>query len=166
MEPNLINNNWIQTNAHILQEIKELLENNLTSSNSQCSGCTGCSACTTNITVQPSDVVFNQTIVLPRKFDYVSNPLPIVTTQNNVTYNVNYIEQEPIIIDIDRMNAYRRVCGSYNPQDGKYICCMRCVDRWINEHSSGFQISQLTSSGTGCKVERRSRGTDIHGRPL
>ena len=163
MEPELINNSWIQTNAYLLQSIKELIANYTgNTSNGNCSGCTGCSGCTTNITVQPSDVILNQTICLPQQYSYICNPLPIITTQNNVIHNVTYVTPPPKVIDISRNNAYSRVCGTGPEFDD----CKRCVDKWLDAHTDGFHISELTSSGTGCSSKRKPQYSQVSPKPI
>jgi len=79
---------------------------------------------------------------------------------------INYIRPEPKVIDVNKINAYSRVCGGYNPVNDGYHYCMQCVDKWLEANKDGFQLKDLTRSGTGCTTKRPSRGTDKHGRPL
>ena len=151
MEIQPINDNWIQTNAYLLNDIKQLIDKY--------------NGPTINVTVEPTpvevtvnptpistEITLEQNFLLSREFKYIHNPLPILTPLPNTKFNIvtNYIPQEPIIIDIDKMAAYQRVCGPYNPIDSKYAKCMQCTDAWLAVRPDGFEIKDLTSSITGC----------------
>jgi hypothetical protein len=164
MEPELIGGNWIQTNAYLLNDIKELIEKytgNTININVE----------PTPVTVNPTpvqtEVILQQNITLPRQTQYVHNPLPILTPAPNTTFRVvtNYINPAPLIIDIDKMNAYSRVCGAYNPINDGYSYCMQCVDAWLVANQDGFELQQLTRSGTGCTTKKPKRCCKPNGMP-
>jgi hypothetical protein len=87
----------------------------------------------------------------PRDTIFVHNPLPIVTPRPNqtVVYRRETIQPTPLVIDVTKRNAYGRVCGSH-PE----IECKRCVDAWLEAHKDGFELKDLTSVGTGCKIRK------------
>jgi hypothetical protein len=100
-------------------------------------------------------------------YQYVHNPLPIITPKPNqkIVYKQEHIIPPPRIIDVDKMNAYQRVCGSYNPINDGYHYCMRCVDKWLAANQDGFELQQLTRSGTGCTTKRPKRCCKPNGMP-
>jgi hypothetical protein len=92
--------------------------------------------------------------IAKRQIIYVNNPLPIVKPKPNqkVVYKKETIQPAPNVIDIAKRNAYWRVCGAHpSPQ------CKDCVDAWLLAHKNGFQLKDLTSTGTGCRFIRQSQ---------
>jgi len=167
MEPELIGGNWIQTNAYLLNDIKQLIE--------KYSGNTinvNVEPTPVDITVNPTpvstEVILQQNIMLPRQIQYVHNPLPIITPTPNTTFKVvtNYHRPAPLIIDVDKMNAYSRVCGSYNPINDGYHYCMQCVDAWLAARQDGFLLKDLTRTGTGCTTKIPKRCCKPNGMPF
>ena len=51
--------------------------------------------------------------------------------------------------------AYARVCGDAYSSSSNYIDCYRCVDKWIDARPDGFELNDLTSSGTGCSTNKQ-----------
>jgi hypothetical protein len=100
-------------------------------------------------------------------YQFVHNPLPIVTPRprQTVVYRQEHIVPPPTIIDVDRRNAYSRVCGAYNPINDGYSYCMECVDAWLAANQDGFELQQLTRSGTGCTTKRPKRCCKPNGMP-
>lgn len=87
---------------------------------------------------------------------FIPSSLPIISPQDNQTivYTTNYIKPEPKVIDVGLITAYQRCCGDAYSIDSKYINCRNCVDKWLQDHKDGFELKQLTSSGTGCSINK------------
>lgn len=150
MEPELVNGNWIQTNAYLLQSIKEIITNY--------------TGDTVNVNVQPTDVVLQQNIYLPQEIKFVSNLLPIVIPPSKAKVFVNYIRPEPKVIDVSKENAYSRVCG--NGSGSNYQQCRECVDKWLEANKDGFELKNLTSTGTGCSSKSKPKYSKISPEPI
>jgi len=154
MEPELVNGNWIQTNAYILQAIKEILESGQT------------------ITVNPTpvtspDVILEQNITLPRETQFISTGLNLIAPSDKpLTIVTNYITPSPKIVNVGPIEAYQRVCGDAYSVDGRYVNCRRCVDAWLAAHPDGFEIKYLTPSGTGCTTKIPKRCCKPNGMPF
>jgi hypothetical protein len=112
---------------------------------------------TTAVNNSQTTVQMVQNVYHKPEYQFVYNPLPIITPnpKQRVEVVVNHIKAKPIVIDVNRKNAYGRVCGSYNPVDSRYSNCMECVDKWLEERKTGFELKDLTRSGTGCKVQNK-----------
>ena len=151
MELEAINGNWVQTNAYLLNEIKQIIEDYPTGQ-------------TINITVNPTPVTVEPTPVVVEVIRYIQSPityiidnsaLPIIKAAPNQTVINDTIPiNKTLILDNGKQMAYGRVCGPYNPINSRYKCCMDCVDKWLDDHKDGFEIKYLTGSGTGCKIKK------------
>jgi hypothetical protein len=85
---------------------------------------------------------------------YVYNPLPIITPKpkQKIVYKSNYTQSEPRVIYTAKRDAYWRVCGPHPSAQ-----CKDCVEAWLLANKDGFELKQLTSSGTGCKFIKQSQ---------
>jgi hypothetical protein len=112
----LINGNWMQTIAVMLNDYIQ-----------STSGNTCCSSAST-------EVVVTQNINLPQEvitiFQNHNLPTP---PQTIVRFDKNYIKPAPKVITITNKNVKDRFCGMPS-SNSKYVECSNCVDKHIQQH--------------------------------
>jgi hypothetical protein len=166
-----IGGNWQQDAAYSLRQIigqaSELLQKFDENGNQIINVNVNPTPVTVNPTPVSTEVILTQNITLPREIQFVHNPLPLITPTSNTTFKLvkNYHRPAPRIIDVDKMNAYSRVCGSYNPINDGYSYCMQCVDAWLVANQDGFLLKDLTRAGTGCTTKKPKRCCKPNGMP-
>jgi len=103
-----------------------------------------------NLPTQEVVVYVVNNITLPQQTIY--NTTAIITPQPNqkVEYVNNYIQPKPRVINVALQGIYSRMCGSSSP-NSKYVNCIQCVDKWLNNNPDKRSPLDLTSSNTGCR---------------
>jgi hypothetical protein len=137
-----IGGSWIQDIAYNIRKLNLDFENtDFCCSNSGETIYTGVTINVTQLVQQAADTI------------YISNPLPILPN-TIVNYTSQIIKPTPKIIDISRNSAYLRCCGSAYGITNYFVECRRCVDKWLDEHISGFYLNELNPTVTGCSVKK------------
>lgn len=135
---NPIGGSWQQDSAYSLRQLINQAENIIKAIDN------------TSTTVEVVTNVYEKADTI-----FVYNPLPIITPapKQNIVVVKNYIKPDPIVIDVNKRNAYGRVCGTWASSNSKDIKCFECVDKWLADNKGGFELKELTASGTGCKIK-------------
>ena len=101
----------------------------------------------------PEQITINleQVVVGPQQTIYViNNTVHPIQSNVNVVTSKRTITPAPVIKEINNMEAYLRICGSYQP--ASKAKCMQCVDNYLANNIITSKL-QLTPSGSGCKVK-------------
>jgi len=138
LEP--INGNWIQTIAYILNGMQHQLESVLTGSSQN------------NLGITNEEITIYEEKILPRLNVYVRHSGQQLPSTIKVFYKPVYTRPAPQVINVPFTLYYERCCGSYNPQQSKYVKCMECVDGYLAAHTNA-QLGDITPSGTGCSIK-------------
>ena len=104
---------------------------------------------------QPEQITIHleQVVVGPQKTIYVikNTVHPIQRQQSvNVVVTKKTVTPAPVIKEINNMEAYLRICGTYAPASKAQ--CMQCVDKYLSENIITSKL-QLTKKGTGCNCK-------------
>jgi len=137
-----VNGNWIQTIAYIINGMQHQLDNLIPSGST--SGETLC--------VTSEEITIFEEKILPRLTVYVQTSGQQLPTSTKARYQAVYSRPAPQVIRVPFKLYYERCCGSWNPQQDKYVKCMECVDSYLAAHTNA-QLGDITPSGTGCSIK-------------
>ena len=90
-----------------------------------------------------------------RETIYIAEP-PIIKEkpQQKIIQRIVTVTPPPIVVNVSRVPAYLRVCGSrYSTMDSRMVECRRCVDNWLDARPEGFRMVDVTHQITGCGIK-------------
>jgi hypothetical protein len=159
----LINGNWNQTIAYLLEHLQELTVSGITDTQQVITILNDLNAalaecCET--TVSATTVTVTDVVTLSPKVIEVIEYIRGIQQPPIIQYQTNYITPPPIIkttvVNLNHWatSAYGMLCGTTNPNDFIKQGCIKCVDQWMKDNPE-----TRPTKNNGCKCGAKPNKT-------
>lgn len=132
----LINGNWNQTIAYLLEELTYLVTSGNTDNQLILQKLDELNQIIQTYTSATTEVTITDIINLPPKqitvvdYTFAPHPKPIIK------YKQQTVIPPPIVKNINLKQVYLSQCGMYDTNNSRYIECTKCVDKWLAENNN------------------------------
>ena len=124
-----INGNWMETIAHLINDLNNLYISGLTTDSTEVS-------------------IIESICLPPNQHIEVYNPHSVNLTHSvkppKITIEKRTCPSPPKVSKIKKSDLYERNCGGWNPTNSKYKRCMNCVDTHYQQVESRKGYVELT----------------------
>ena len=120
-----INGNWMETIAHLLNNLNNLYLSGLTTENTEVS-------------------IIESICLPPNQHIEIYNPLPVKNNTPKITIEKRTCPSPPKVSKLKKSDLYQRNCGKWNPTNSNYKRCMTCVDNHYQQVESSKGYVELT----------------------